>query len=89
MSQLINDNTTAGKATRLIEQRWVARPQEEALRRGRLKDRRVVRKLRYVQENGPGRLFQMKLRSHSKRPGTGAPSRSTPAEERAEARNQS
>ncbi len=30
MSQLINDNTTAGSATRLIEQRWVARPQDEA-----------------------------------------------------------
>ncbi|HET7846309.1 MAG TPA: SRPBCC family protein [Acidimicrobiia bacterium] len=30
MSQLINGNAMAGKATRLIEQRWVARPQEEA-----------------------------------------------------------
>jgi len=30
MSQLINDNPTFGKATRLIEQRWVARPQGEA-----------------------------------------------------------
>lgn len=30
MSQMTNDKTTAGKATRLIERRWVARPQHEA-----------------------------------------------------------